>query len=244
MPPHATPKSPPPSSFIAAVHGEWSDAMKSSSPAPRPSHRSSRLAASRIGGEHLNAVAPSPIMDEQHRPEIAQKGKCIAYLAGIQRREVLRARIREEAFEAEYACLVERFEAAQVPGNDAAPEAHVDVALPVGRAPLDGERSSGDGCRDAIERHVHQGRDAAGRGGPGRRREALPLGVARLAQVNMGVDEARQHDDVRTQVEHRPRRGRTVHRPDSLDAAIAYSDGPGLLRLASLTRHDTRSTDE
>ena len=65
MPPQAAPKSPPPSSFIAAVHGEWSDAMKSSTPAVRPSHRSSRLAASRTGGEHLNAVAPSPISSLQ-----------------------------------------------------------------------------------------------------------------------------------------------------------------------------------
>src|SRR5215469_1577204 len=192
------------------------------------------------GGHRLATLG----MDKQDRPEIAQDGKCIAHLAGIQRREVRRAGIREEAFEAEYACLVERFEAAQVAGNDAAPEAHVDVALPVGCASLDGERFSSDGCRDAVERHVHQGRDAAGRGGPCRRREALPLGVARLAQVNMGVDEARQHDDVRTQLKHCPRGGWCVQGLESLDAAIADCDGPGLLRLASLTGHDTLSTYE
>jgi len=60
----------------------------------------------------------------------------------------------------------------------------------------------------------------------------------------MGVDEARQHDDVRTQLKHRPRRGRAVHRLEGLDAAVADSDGPGLLRLASLTGYDTRSTYE
>jgi hypothetical protein len=60
----------------------------------------------------------------------------------------------------------------------------------------------------------------------------------------MGVDEARQHDDVRTQLKHCPRRGRGVHRLENLDAAIADSDGPGLLRLASPTGHDTRSTYE
>ena len=60
----------------------------------------------------------------------------------------------------------------------------------------------------------------------------------------MGIDEARQHDDVRIQLKHCPRGGRRVHRLESLDAAIADSDGPGLLRLASFTGHDTRSTYE
>ena len=77
------------------------------------------------GGHRLGALR----MDEQRRAEIAQDGKCIAQLAGIQRREVCRAGIREEAFEAEYAGRAERFEAGEVAGNDAAPEAHVDVAL-------------------------------------------------------------------------------------------------------------------
>src|SRR5262250_745846 len=81
------------------------------------------------GGHRLGTLG----MDKQDRPEIAQDGKYIVHLAGSQRREVFRARICEEAFEAEYTCLVERFEAAQVAGNDAAPEAHVNVALPVGR---------------------------------------------------------------------------------------------------------------
>jgi hypothetical protein len=60
----------------------------------------------------------------------------------------------------------------------------------------------------------------------------------------MGVDEAGQHNDVRTQLKHRPRRGWAVYRLDSLDTAGPDSDGPGLLRLTSLTGHDTRSTDE
>src|SRR5439155_12010611 len=79
---------------------------------------------------------------------------------------------------------------------------------------------------------------------PRRRREALPPGVARLAHMNMRVDEARQHDDIRTQLKHCPRHGRAVHRLESLDAAIADCDGPGLLRFASLTGHDTPSPYE
>ncbi len=81
-------------------------------------------------------------------------------------------------------------------------------------------------------------------GSPGRRRETLPLGIARLAQVNMGVDKAKQHDDVRTQFKHSPRRDWAVHRLESRYTAIADSDGPGLLGLASLTGHDTLSADK
>src|SRR5215470_14882747 len=72
------------------------------------------------GGHRLGTLG----MDEQDRTEIAQDGKCIVHLAGVQRWEAWRAGIREEAFEAEHTCLVERFEAAEVAGNDAAPEAH------------------------------------------------------------------------------------------------------------------------
>jgi hypothetical protein len=60
----------------------------------------------------------------------------------------------------------------------------------------------------------------------------------------MGVGETRQHDDVRTQLKHCPRGGRGVDRLENLNAAVADSDGLGLLRLASATGHDTRSTYE
>ena len=52
-------KSPSARCFIAGGAGEWSLAMKSSSPASRPCHSPSRSTRSRIGGAHLNAVAPS-----------------------------------------------------------------------------------------------------------------------------------------------------------------------------------------
>ena len=45
--------------FRATVLGEWSDTTMSMSPAASPSHSRSRLRAPRIGGQHLNSVAPS-----------------------------------------------------------------------------------------------------------------------------------------------------------------------------------------
>ncbi len=59
MPPHAVPKSPV--VLMSAVAGEWSETTRSMVPSRRPSQSSSRLAASRIGGQHLNSVAPSAI---------------------------------------------------------------------------------------------------------------------------------------------------------------------------------------
>ena len=59
IPPHAAPKSPSSSRFRSGVQGEWSDTTQSIVPSASPDHSSSRLAASRIGGQHLNWVAPS-----------------------------------------------------------------------------------------------------------------------------------------------------------------------------------------
>src|SRR5260370_12284845 len=51
IPPQAASKSRPPPVFISSVHGEWSDTTRSSVLARIPSQSSSRLAASRIGGD-------------------------------------------------------------------------------------------------------------------------------------------------------------------------------------------------
>ena len=59
MPPQAAPKSPPPRFLSSAVQGEWSETTQSMSPAASAAQSASRLAASRIGGQHLNSVAPS-----------------------------------------------------------------------------------------------------------------------------------------------------------------------------------------
>ena len=59
MPPQASPKSPVSSRLAATVHGEWSDTTQSIVPSSSPAHSASRLASSRIGGQHLNWVAPS-----------------------------------------------------------------------------------------------------------------------------------------------------------------------------------------
>src|ERR1700754_2150563 len=45
--------------FSSAGEGEWSDTTQLSTPPASPSQSRSRLAADRIGGQHLYAVSPS-----------------------------------------------------------------------------------------------------------------------------------------------------------------------------------------
>src|SRR5215212_2711394 len=59
MPPQAFIKSPLSRNFISPGQGEWSDTIKSIVPSARPCHSPSRFSRSRIGGQHLNSVAPT-----------------------------------------------------------------------------------------------------------------------------------------------------------------------------------------
>ena len=59
MPPQAAAKSPVSGRLRSGVHGEWSETTQSIVPSASARHSASRLAASRIGGQHLNSVAPS-----------------------------------------------------------------------------------------------------------------------------------------------------------------------------------------
>jgi hypothetical protein len=61
IPPQATPKSPVSSCLSSGVHGEWSETMQSMTPSARPCQSRSRFSGSRIGGQHLNWVAPAGI---------------------------------------------------------------------------------------------------------------------------------------------------------------------------------------
>ncbi len=61
MPPHARSHRPSTRCFISGGQGEWSVATKSITPSASARHSASRFAASRIGGAHLNCVAPSAI---------------------------------------------------------------------------------------------------------------------------------------------------------------------------------------
>ena len=80
----------------------------------------------------------------------------------------------------------------QVAGHRAAPETHVHVRGPPGGGPLDRQCGGRGRRRQAVQRHVDQRGHPARGGRPGRGREALPLGAARLVDVHVGVHQAGQ----------------------------------------------------
>ena len=59
MPPQAAAKSPLSSRLSDGVDGEWSETIASIVPSARDCHSDSRFHPPRIGGQHLNSVAPS-----------------------------------------------------------------------------------------------------------------------------------------------------------------------------------------
>ena len=78
--------------------------------------------------------------------------------------------------------------------------------------------------RDAVERHVEDGRDAARRRGPGGGREALPLGAAGLVDVHVAVDEAGQQHLVVGEVDGLGALEPRLERLDRDDHAVADGD--------------------
>ncbi len=70
-----------------------------------------------------------------------------------------------------------------------APEPHVDDALPLRRSALDRQGVRVHRRGDAVERHVDDRRDPAGRGGPRRGGETLPLRPAGFVDVDVRVHE-------------------------------------------------------
>ena len=80
--------------------------------------------------------------------------------------------------------------------HDAAPERDVDVTLAARRRPLRLERRRGRRRGHAVERHVDDRRDAAGRGRARRGIEPFPVGAARLVDVDVRVDDARRDDEI------------------------------------------------
>ena len=170
------------------------------------------LRAARPGGEEVGVVPSvrrrSPLdrgrvlrVDDHLRPVGGQHAQVLLELLGRQRRELLHAGVGHEALEPEDAGVVQPAQVVDVARDRAAPEADVDVRGVLRGLPLDLQPVDGGGRRDAVERHVEDRRDAARRRGAGGRREALPLGAARLVDVHVAVDEAGQQHLVVGQVD-------------------------------------------
>src|SRR6267142_950407 len=111
------------------------------------------------------------------------------------------SRWHEEALEPEHARAMHCPQFTGIAGHDPAPEADVHPAFLARRSALGFERRSCGGCRDAVERHVDQRRDAASGGRACRRLKTFPIGAPRFIDMDMRVHQA-GHDDRSSRVIH------------------------------------------
>ena len=150
---------------------------------------------------------------------------------GRQVRELGDAGVQQEALEAEHPGLVQRRQVGEVVGHGTAPEAHVDERLPFGHRPLEVQGGQGRRRRHRVERHVQDRGHATSRGRPGRGREALPLGPARLVDVHVGVDQPRQQYLVVAERHHGRDRRHAVVRRHRGDQSARHRDARRHLRV-------------
>jgi hypothetical protein len=124
------------------------------------------------------------------------------------RRKLVDAGRHQKALEAAHAGVDERIEFRGIPRDDTTPESHVDMTLCACSRDLRVQSVDAGGRRHAVERHVHERRDAAAGRGPRGRIEAFPLGTPRLVDMHVRVDQARRDHQV-GHVEH-SRAGRVL----------------------------------
>ncbi len=190
-------------------------------------------------GERLGELG----VHEQRRAEARDLGHAGAELGLVYVRELGDAALGEEALEGQHAFLEEVAQAAVrtgVAGNEPAAQRDVDAGLLLERAHLGAEAFERGGRRHAVERHVDEGGDAARGRRAGRGGEALPLGAARLVDVDVRVDEAGQDAEI-ARVEDGEAGGAVVVVGDGDDDAAG--DMNGVRRLAD-GRDDAFAADD
>ena len=176
------------------------------------------------GGGVFDGAGVLGVHDHQ-AVELADRGEVGGQVGRGQRRELRDAGVEQEAFEAEHARFVQAPEVVDVPGDGATPEAHIDVGLLGGHGPFDLQGGDVHGGRQAVQGHVDDGGDAAGRGRAGRRGEAFPFGAAGFVDVHVGVHQAGQQHLVVGQLDAPPGRQVRVDGFDRGDPAVADRDG-------------------
>jgi hypothetical protein len=132
----------------------------------------------------------------EHRTQPGEDGERAPQVGLRDRWKLVEAMRRQHALEPEHAPLEQLGQLPLVPGHDPAQEAHVHPALLLGRLALGAQSLDGRGRRQAPERHVHDGRDPAGRGGAGGREDALPLRAPGLGRADMRVHQSGEDHEV------------------------------------------------
>ena len=149
-------------------------------------------------------------VDEEDRSEPRELGHRDVEVLPADVRELVDSRRDEEALAPRQAFGEERRERARVRRHEAAPEGDVDGGLSGERGLLGRDGLGRRRDRHAVERHVADRRDAAGRRRARGRLESLPLRPAGLVHVDVRVDDARHQDRLAEVVNVRPSGVRVV----------------------------------
>ena len=183
-----------------------------------------RIASGVLAGIGL-AQQPRPFgmcQQWQTEPRQHRHGRTQVRLTDV--RELVDTRRAEKTLEAEHAGPGQWLEIGGVARHHAAPEANIHMAPSASGAPLRVQPVDGRGRRNAVQRHVHQRRHAAGRRRARGGLETFPIGAAWIVDVDVRVDQARQHD-VGARIDL-ARAGPAIRmRADRHDPALAHVDG-------------------
>ena len=154
--------------------------------------------------------------------------------------ELLYARRRQKTLEAQDTRARQRREVVRVSWHDTAPETHVYVTPAARSGALLLQALDGGRRWNAVERHVHEGRDSPGRGSTRGVFESFPVGPARIVDVDVCIDEARKHD-VRSKVELAHTCRPLVVLADRSDSSVAHNNRR---RAKTLRQNDTLASNQ
>ena len=148
-------------------------------------------------------------------------GRCRAQFRLGDPGEAIDARMNKEAFESRHAGRSQISDVLLVVANDAAPRHPIHVALAFCRFALGLERRNRGGRWQTIEWHVHQQREASGRGRARRRLKTFPFRSPGLIDVDVRVHKSRKHCCI-AKILHGDLRGDLVWRNDIKDPSILH----------------------
>src|SRR5215208_2116319 len=137
-------------------------------------------------------------VDEDREPEFRRPLHTLEKCQVVGGLKVLYAAVGHERLEPYHAALRKLVEAPDVAGDKSAPQTEVHERRSFGGGELEVEAFGVEGGRVRVERHLHVGGHASGRQRPGARGEALPVGAARLVEVRVGVNGAREDVELRS----------------------------------------------
>jgi hypothetical protein len=141
-------------------------------------------------------------MDDHQRIEGLDLGHVRFHLVRLEVREFIHPGVQQEAFEPEDAVVVKGPQILLIPRNRAAPEPHVHERVVACEQPLVLQGRGVHGGGNRIQRHVHDGRDAARGGRPSGAGETFPLCPTWFVDVHVRVHQAGNQGFVVGQVHH------------------------------------------